>query len=208
MLPEDNIGEDGNPANAGEEANLDTDAGSQEANLDNAQETDEPPTRGIVEKKEDSRNFYQKRQEKKAEARENEEDTYEIRDEEVDQRNVNEIIDRRIKEMIGDKMSDLDRKHSRMQVNDFIKENPQYAEVRDKIEKYSNHPARRNVPVEFIALECLGYERIGEIAVEEYKKSIENKDESMIGGDYTDNDDGIITSNLGDLPPGFGKEEE
>ena len=68
------------------------------------------------------------------------------------------------------------------------------------------HPSRISTPIETIALECLGYDAIKRQGIEEYKESIKEKEDSMIGGDYTEGGDENYLDQE-NLPAGFGNDE-
>ena len=76
---------------------------------------------------------------------------------------------------------ELDKKERQMEVKEFVKDNPEYEDLKPSLEKFIEHPAYKKVPVDFIA-KALGSDRAEKIGAERAAKAQKQSQMSQVGG--------------------------
>lgn len=76
---------------------------------------------------------------------------------------------------------DMDKKERAMEVKDYIRENPEYKDYSGVLEKFVNHDAYKNVPVDFIA-KALSADRAQSLGAQKALQSQKKAQMSQVGG--------------------------
>lgn len=100
--------------------------------------------------------YYQKRQEEKAQ-----------RDSGYDESEIDSLVEKKLEERMGHMTESLDRTVRQQELKSFLSENPEFAGNEKKIETWWNHPSRRQLPLETVALEALGKKELARIYAEQ-----------------------------------------
>ncbi len=76
---------------------------------------------------------------------------------------------------------EMDKKERAMEMSSFLKENPEYQEVKGSLEKFIDHPVYKNVPVDFIA-KAISADKAQKMGAAKVLQSQKKAKMSQVGG--------------------------
>lgn len=129
-----------------------------------SQEDNTPPTRSASY-------YYQKRQEEKAQ-----------RDSGYDDSEIDSLVEKKLEEKMGHMTESFDKTIRQQELKTFLSENPEFAGQEKKIETWWNHPSRRQLPLETVALEALGKKELARIYAEQALNNDREARQTRVGG--------------------------
>jgi len=128
--------------------------------------------------------YYQKRQEEKAR-----------REESYSDDDLNILVEQKLEEKMSHMTESFDKTIRTQELKSFLAENPEFAGQEKKIETWWNHPSRRQLPLETVALEALGKKELARIYAEQALNQERESRSTKIGGSTVRREGGAPTLN-------------
>lgn len=139
------------------------------------QEEITPPTRNASY-------YYQKRQEEKAQ-----------REAGYDDSEIDSLVEKKLEERLGHMTESFDKTVRQQEIKSFLAENPEFKGQEKKIETWWNHPSRRQLPLETVALEALGKKELARIYAEQALNQDREARQTRVGGSTVRREGGAPT---------------
>jgi len=91
------------------------------------------------------------------------------------------VLSNEVDEKLSAFVGEMDKRERQREFRDFLKGNPEFGKYGKKLERFINHPAYQNVPIDFIA-RALAFDEAQKIGAEKGKEADLEAGKTKIGG--------------------------